>query len=107
MDDRFDQEFYRSEWQRVLAAGPDGIQPYIHTDSLPRLPGLSRLGRRIAKLAARARRMVAFGRFAATDMAKRPKLPGAGLGAQGRSSLRLVAAPARRAQAPRRSSRAA
>jgi hypothetical protein len=31
MDDRFDQEFYRSEWQRVLAIGPYGVQPYIRT----------------------------------------------------------------------------
>jgi hypothetical protein len=29
MDDGFDREFNRSRWQRVLAVGPDGIQPYV------------------------------------------------------------------------------
>ena len=31
MDDRFDREFYRSMWQRVLPVGPHGIQPYVRT----------------------------------------------------------------------------
>jgi hypothetical protein len=31
MDDRFDQEFYKSEWQRALPLGPHGIQPYVRT----------------------------------------------------------------------------
>ena len=31
MHDRFDQEFYRPRWQRVLPVGPDGIQPYVQT----------------------------------------------------------------------------
>lgn len=29
MDDRFEQEFYRSPWHRVLPVGPGGIQPYV------------------------------------------------------------------------------
>jgi hypothetical protein len=111
MDDRFDQEFYRSRWQRVLAAGPDGNQPYVHTAHTPRLPGSARLGRAIAILVAAARRVIAFGRFAAVRMAKRPMLSQPGLRAQRRSSLRLVHAtarpPARQTRSPRRPSRAA
>ena len=110
MDDRFDQEFYRSEWQRVLAAGPHGIQPYVHTARPPRLPGLPRLSRPMALLGAAVRHVIASGRFAAVGMAKRPLLSLAGLRAQQRYSLRLVHATARpiaRQAAPRRPSRAA
>ena len=42
MDDRFDPEFYRSPWQRVLPVGPYGIQPYV------------RIGRSSGSLAAAA-----------------------------------------------------
>ena len=38
MHDRFDQEFYRPRWQRVLPVGPDGIQPYGAWARPPRLP---------------------------------------------------------------------
>jgi hypothetical protein len=108
MDDRFDQEFYRSEWQRVLAAGPEGIQPYIHTPRAPRLarPHVDRL---IARLGAVARRVIAFGlaRMATRPMPSeaRPRLR------PRRSSPRLVHATvrpiARQTQAPRRPPRAA
>ena len=43
MDDRFDQEFYRSEWHRTLPLGPHGIQPYVRTSHSSRLPDLGRL----------------------------------------------------------------
>jgi hypothetical protein len=36
MDDRFDQEFYRSAWRRVLPVGPHGIQPYLPTSGTAR-----------------------------------------------------------------------
>lgn len=29
MDDRFEEEFYKSPWHRVLPLGPHGIQPYV------------------------------------------------------------------------------
>jgi hypothetical protein len=76
MDDRFDQEFYRSEWQRVLPLGPGGIQPYVHAARTSRLPGLrGDLGRLIAALGgAVAQGVIALGRFAAIGMAKRPIL---------------------------------
>ena len=31
MDGRFDEEVYKSEWQRVLPLGPHGIAPYVRT----------------------------------------------------------------------------
>ena len=111
MDDRFDQEFYRSQWQRVLATAPGGLQPYIHTETPPRLPGLRLLGRSLGRLGALARRLIALGRFAAIGLAKRPLSLEAGPPARRRPSLRLVHAnarpAARRAQAPRHPSRAA
>jgi hypothetical protein len=67
MYDRFDQEFYRSTWQRVLPAGPHGIQPYVRTRGLP-------TGRQglIGLLAAIARGAIALGRWAASGIATRP-----------------------------------
>jgi hypothetical protein len=61
MDDRFDQEFYRSGWQRVLPAGPYGIQPYVRTSGAA--AGV------IWRLGAVAS---ALGRWAASGMATRP-----------------------------------
>jgi hypothetical protein len=29
MTDRFEQEFYKSPWHRVLPVGPHGIAPYV------------------------------------------------------------------------------
>jgi hypothetical protein len=40
MDARFDEEFYKSSWQRVLPLGPDGIQPYVRASRPSRLPGV-------------------------------------------------------------------
>ena len=31
MTDRFEQEFYKSQWHRVLPIGPYGIQPFVRT----------------------------------------------------------------------------
>ena len=76
MDDRFDQEFYRSQWQRVLPVGPHGIQPYIRTGRSSRLPSASlALRRLLAMLAGLARSVIAFRRWAAIGMAKGPLLP--------------------------------
>jgi hypothetical protein len=61
MDDSFDREFYSSEWQRVLAVGPYGIQPYIRTSGAA--AGL------IWRLSAVAG---ALGRWAASGIATRP-----------------------------------
>jgi hypothetical protein len=71
MDDRFDQEFYRSEWQRVLPAGPYGVQPYVRTARCARgLPtGVQGL---MGLVAAVARAFIALGRWAAVGMAARP-----------------------------------
>ena len=35
MNDRFEQEFYRSSWHRVLPVGPGGIQPLLPPDRRP------------------------------------------------------------------------
>ena len=75
MDDRFDQEFFKSKWQRVLPLRPGGIQPYVHAARTLRLPGLpGDLGRLIAALGAVAQGVIALGRFAAIGMAERPIL---------------------------------
>jgi hypothetical protein len=113
MADRFDQEFYSTEWRRVLPLGPDGIQPYIRTSRTSRRPGLQAvLGRLIATLGATAQGVIAFGRLAAIGMARRPMPVAAGARAERqRPLLRLAheaAPPApRRAAATRRRSRAA
>jgi hypothetical protein len=66
VDDRFDQEFYRSGWQRVLPLGPDGIQPYARASGTSPLPGLQAdLRSLLATLGGMAQGVVAFGRFAA------------------------------------------
>ena len=67
----FEQEFYRSTWQRVLPAGPDGIQPYVRTAR--RAHGLP-TGRQglIGLLAVMARGAIALGRWAARGFATRP-----------------------------------
>jgi hypothetical protein len=73
MDDRFDREFYKSEWQRVLPLGPDGLQPYVRPSRRQRLPGPhADLGRWIAILGMVAQRVIAFGRLAVRAMAERP-----------------------------------
>jgi hypothetical protein len=109
MNDRFDQEFYTSEWRRVLPLGPDGIQPYVRASHASRLPGAqSDMGRLIATLGTVAHRVIAFGRLAA----ERPVRMASAAGAQRRQrSLRLAHEPAGRvarpAAAPRCPSRAA
>lgn len=52
MDDRFDQEFYRSQWQRVLPVGPDGIQPYVRTAGGSILPAAASSLHRVAAMLA-------------------------------------------------------
>jgi hypothetical protein len=87
MDGRFDQEFYKSKWQRVLPLGPDGIQPYVRASSTSRLPGVQAdVGRLIATLGTLAQGVIAFGRRSANGVAKRP--------------LRLASAPRVRRQRP-------
>jgi hypothetical protein len=109
MDRGFDQEFYRSEWRRVLPLGPDGIQPYVRTSRTSRRPGLqAALGRLIATMGVMVQGVTAFG----TGMARRPILVAAGARAERPLvSLRLAheaARPAARpAAAPQRRSRAA
>jgi hypothetical protein len=71
MDDRFDQEFYQSAWQRVLPAGPHGIQPYVRTARRARGLPTGRQGL-IGLLAAITRGAIALGRWAARGIATRP-----------------------------------
>ena len=109
MADRFEREFYSSEWRRVLPLGPDGIQPYVRTSLTSRRGGLqAALGRLIATWAAMAQCVIAFGRFAASGMARRPMLVAAGPQAERpRPALRLAHQAARPAPAARCRSRAA
>jgi hypothetical protein len=71
MEDRFDQEFYQSAWQRVLPVGPYGIQPYVRTARRARgLPtGVQGL---IGLVAAVARAASALGHWLVSGMAARP-----------------------------------
>jgi hypothetical protein len=71
MDHRFEEEFYRSAWQRVLPAGPYGIQPYVRTARRARGLPTGRQGL-IGLLAPAARGVVALGRSAVMGMATRP-----------------------------------
>lgn len=113
MDERFDEEFYRSQWQRVLPLGPHGIQPYVRTARSSGLPaGSSGLRRAVAMLAGLAWGVIAVGRWAASGMAKRPLLLESTPREQRqRASPRLAheaARPAaRQAQAPQRLPKAA
>ena len=71
MDDRFDQEFYRSAWQRVLPVGPHGIQPYLPTSGTARaLPAA--LHGLVGLVGAVARGVGALGRGAALGIAAQP-----------------------------------
>lgn len=111
MDDRFDREFYKSEWQRVLPLGPNGIQPYVRASRPSRLPALrAGLGRLIAISGRVAQSVIRFGRFAAIGAAKRP-MPSAGAPRVQRPLRRLAQEVARpgeqRAAARQRLSRAA
>jgi hypothetical protein len=75
MDDRFDEEFYKSSWQRVLPLGPDGIQPYVHAFRTSRSEGVQAdIGRLIATLAMVAQGVIAFRRRSANGMVERPLL---------------------------------
>lgn len=58
MDDRFEQEFYRSPWHRVLPVGPGGIQPLLP------------LGRRSAGVAGRRDRLAAILRALAQSLSE-------------------------------------
>jgi hypothetical protein len=109
MQDRFDQEFYRSEWHRTLPVGPHGIQPYVRTSHSSRLPDLGRL---VAILGALAQGAMAFGRWTAIGLARTPLRSAHGpRRARQHSPLRLAyetSRPgARRAAAARCLSRAA
>jgi hypothetical protein len=73
--DRFEQEFYKSPWHRVLAVGPQGIQPYVRPVREPGARAGAVALRRLAALAGlMLRRTVAFGRWAATGTPKRAML---------------------------------
>jgi hypothetical protein len=75
MDDRFDEEFYKSEWQRVLPLGPDGIQPYVRASRTSRVPGVQAdMARLIATLGMLVQGVIAFGQRSANGVAKRPRL---------------------------------
>jgi hypothetical protein len=67
----FEQEFYRSSWQRVLPLGPYGVEPYLRTGrgSLPAgRPGPRRVA---APLDTLAQDLSALGRRAAIGAARR------------------------------------
>jgi hypothetical protein len=75
MDARFDEEFYKSSWQRVLPLGPDGIQPYVRASRPSRLPGVpADMARLIATLDTLAQGVIAFGRRSANGVSNRPLL---------------------------------
>jgi hypothetical protein len=66
MDDRFDQEFYRSAWRRVMPVGPHGIQPHLPTSGTARglaagLHGLVRLVGAVARGVGALKRWAALG----------------------------------------------
>jgi hypothetical protein len=71
MDDRFDQEFYQSAWQRVLPAGPYGIQPYVRTARRARGRPTGRQGL-IGLMAAVARGVILLRRSVAMGLVTRP-----------------------------------
>ena len=101
MPSRFDQEFYKSGWQRVLPVGPDGIEPYVQTSRTSRLPARPpELRPLIGLLGTAARRLIASVRRAAMRIATRPML------AQKRTSRAAAAATALRRARPGASGRA-
>ena len=74
----FEQEFYRTSWQRVLPLGPHGIEPYLRTararcrtDDRRRVT--ARLGTLVRDLSALGRRaaIALTGRFAVPAAAPR------------------------------------
>jgi hypothetical protein len=74
MTDRFEQEFYQNPWRRVLPVGPHGIQPYVRP-ARERSARAGSLPRRLAAMVGlMLEQAVAFGRWAAIGMAKRPML---------------------------------
>jgi hypothetical protein len=87
MDSRFDQNFYKSEWQRVLPLGPHGIAPYVHTSRRSRPSARSCLRHLVALLGAVTPRVLAFGRVAASGI----------VGASGAAGSPAGCAPAARA----------
>lgn len=72
MDDRFDKEFYKSPWHRVLPVGPGGIQPFVRTGHPAagpqhRLPAVLRaLARGLREVVGGLGAFGAFGRWGAT-----------------------------------------
>jgi hypothetical protein len=75
MADRFEQEFYKSPWRRVLPVGPLGIQPYVRPSREQGARAGALPWRRLAAIVEpMLRRTVAFGRWPAIAMAKRPML---------------------------------
>ena len=64
MNDRFEQEFYKSPWRRVLPVGPDGMQPFVRTARPAPRHGLAAMLRSLAQgLSAVGRGLGAFGWF--------------------------------------------
>jgi hypothetical protein len=87
MDGRFDQEFYRSEWQRVLPLGPDGIQPYVRTSGTSRSLDPGRL---VAIQGTTAQGAIAFARQTAIGILSRLPLAIGPREARQDCSLRLA-----------------
>jgi hypothetical protein len=73
MDDRFEKEFYKSSWQRVLPVGPDGMQPLVRADRPARWHRLAVMLRSLRHGVSAFRRSLgafgSFGRWGATGSA--------------------------------------
>ena len=64
MEDRFEKEFYKSPWQRVLPVGPDGMQPLVRTGRPDRRHRLAAMLRALMQgVSAFGRGLGAFGSF--------------------------------------------
>jgi hypothetical protein len=73
MTRRFEQELQKLQWHHVLPIGPYGIQPFVQ----PGLGQAARAGWRLAAgIGSTLRQIVAFGRWTASGMTKRPMLEG-------------------------------
>jgi hypothetical protein len=79
MIERFEQEFYKDPWHRVLPLGPGGIQPYVRPDH--GRPGAADLWRLGASIGRALGLIAAFGRGAVMGMARRAAL-GSGVARQ-------------------------
>ena len=71
MTRRFEQELQKLQWHHVLPIGPYGIQPFVQ----PGHGQVARAGWRLAAgIGATLRQIVAFGRWTAIGMTRRPML---------------------------------